>query len=148
VVKSRAWLLTLGAFGGILGVVGEGKNKILLKISYIPAMAKSQQNSAFVFYNNILAGTLRKLPMGYEFQYSKSYLDNPGYPPIAFSLPRQDNVFYSQVLFPFFYGLLSEGSNRQIQEKLLKIDSRDHFTLLIKTANSDTIGAVTVREHL
>jgi serine/threonine-protein kinase HipA len=44
--------------------------------------------------------------------------------------------------------MLSEGSNRHIQEKLLKIDSNDDFTLLIKTAHTETIGAITVRESL
>jgi serine/threonine-protein kinase HipA len=44
--------------------------------------------------------------------------------------------------------MLSEGSNRKIQEKLLKIDSSDNFSLLVQTAHTETIGAITVREHL
>jgi serine/threonine-protein kinase HipA len=49
-------------------------------------------------------------------------------------------------LFPFFYGLLSEGTNKEIQSKLLKIDENDDFTRLIKTAENDTIGAITIKE--
>ena len=104
--------------------------------------------SAFVFYNNIFAGNLCKSQKGYEFKYDKTYLKNKELPQIAFSFPKRKEVFFSKELFPFFYGLLSEGSNRQIQEKLLKIDSKDNFTLLIKTANTETIGAITVREYL
>ncbi|MCL2102185.1 MAG: HipA N-terminal domain-containing protein [Fibromonadales bacterium] len=104
--------------------------------------------TAFVFFNNTLAGTLSKLPAGYEFKYENSYLENAKLPQIAFSFPKQKEVFFSKALFPFFYGMLSEGANREIQEKLLKIDSRDDFTLLIKTAHTETIGAVTVRESL
>jgi serine/threonine-protein kinase HipA len=104
--------------------------------------------SAFVFYNNIFAGTLSELKSGYEFKYENSYLENEKVPQIAFSFPKQKEPFFSEELFPFFYGMLSEGFNRQVQEKLLKIDSSDNFTLLIKTAHTETIGAITVRENL
>jgi len=46
----------------------------------------------------------------------------------------------------FFYGMLAEGINKDIQCRLLKIDEEDDFTRLIKTAGEDTIGAITVKE--
>jgi len=49
------------------------------------------------------------------------------------------------VLFSFFSGLLSEGINKDIQCRLLKIDENDDFTRLLKTAGEDTIGAITVK---
>jgi HipA-like protein len=50
--------------------------------------------SVFVFYNNILAGTLCKLPNGYEFKYEESYLSNEQLPQIAFSFPKQKEAFF------------------------------------------------------
>jgi len=51
----------------------------------------------------------------------------------------------SEILFPFFYNMLSEGVNRKLQSMLLKIDENDHFGLLAKTSEYDTIGAVTLK---
>jgi serine/threonine-protein kinase HipA len=49
-------------------------------------------------------------------------------------------------LFPFFYGLLAEGENKDMQCRILKIDENDSFTRLLKTASEDTIGGVIVKE--
>ncbi|WP_245970282.1 HipA N-terminal domain-containing protein [Pseudochryseolinea flava] len=48
-------------------------------------------------------------------------------------------------MFPFFFNMLSEGSNKELQCRLLRIDETDHFALLLAIANFDTIGAVTVK---
>jgi serine/threonine-protein kinase HipA len=42
--------------------------------------------------------------------------------------------------------MLSEGVNRQLQSRYLKIDEKDYFGLLLATATTDTIGAITVSE--
>jgi serine/threonine-protein kinase HipA len=103
------------------------------------------ETKAIVYYNNIPAGTLCKDYSGYSFQYLENYLHNPSSPAISISFPKQEKPFRSKILFPFFYGLLSEGENKEIFCKVLKIDERDYFSLLINTAGLDTIGAVTVR---
>lgn len=101
---------------------------------------------AAVYNNNVLAGILAKEADGtYNFQYDETYLENPDCPSISLTLPKTATAFRSEVLFPFFYGLLSEGVNRQTQCRLLKIDESDHFSLLLQTAGSDTIGAITVK---
>lgn len=100
---------------------------------------------AEVYYNKMLAGYLEHQVDGYFFEYDNSYL-NSSNPPISFSFPKHKKKFYSKALFPFFYGMLSEGANKQIQCKSLKIDERDDFTRLLKTAQNDTIGAITVKE--
>jgi serine/threonine-protein kinase HipA len=41
--------------------------------------------------------------------------------------------------------MLSEGVNRKLQCRTLKIDEADDFGLLEATAQYDTIGAVTVK---
>jgi serine/threonine-protein kinase HipA len=100
---------------------------------------------AEVYYNKILAGYLESRGGVYFFEYDYSYLNSPN-PSISFSFPKHIKKFDSEELFPFFYGMLSEGANKQIQCKSLKIDERDDFTRLLKTAQNDTIGAITVKE--
>ncbi|MCL2261261.1 MAG: HipA N-terminal domain-containing protein [Fibromonadales bacterium] len=107
-----------------------------------------KHNKGFVFFNEILAGELNRLSEGYSFKYDESYLVNEKLPQIAHSFPKQKEPFFSERFFPFFYGMLSEGSNREIQERLLKIDSSDHFSLLVETAQTETIGAITVRDKI
>ncbi|PTB96067.1 phosphatidylinositol kinase [Marivirga lumbricoides] len=102
---------------------------------------------AAIYNNTLLAGYLEKTKEGeYLFQYENTYLEDAQTSAISLTLPKSKEIYRSKVLFPFFYGLLSEGVNKLTQCRLLKIDEEDHFGLLIKTANSDTIGAITVKE--
>lgn len=102
---------------------------------------------AEVYNNGHLAGYLEKTDEGtYIFRYQDNYFQNPEAPPISLSLPKTQIEYRSKTLFPFFFGLLSEGVNKQIQCRLLKIDENDHFGLLLKTAYADTIGAVIVKD--
>ena len=41
--------------------------------------------------------------------------------------------------------MLSEGENRQVQSQILRIDADDDFGILLATAQTDTIGAVTIK---
>lgn len=104
------------------------------------------EQKANVYFNGELAGRLTKRSGKYEFIYDETYFNDPGKPPISLSFPKDNREYRSDILFSFFFGLLAEGENKQLQCRLLKIDERDNFTRLIKTAGSDTIGAVTVRE--
>lgn len=102
---------------------------------------------AAVYNNNTLAGLLEKTSQGdYVFTYDQDYRENPETSSISLSLPKANRTYRSHILFPFFYGLLSEGVNKQTQCRLLKIDEKDYFTLLLKTANRDTIGSITIKE--
>lgn len=102
---------------------------------------------AGVYNNGILAGFLEKTgSSGYTFTYTNEYLQNTGLPAISLSFPKTQQQFESNELFAFFYGMLAEGVNKDIQCRLLKIDEEDDFTRLIKTAGEDTIGAITVKE--
>lgn len=100
-----------------------------------------------VYYNSLLTGHLEKRgPDDYRFEYEDSYVTDPLKPAISLSLPKTQREHQSKVLFPFFYGLLAEGINKEIQCRLLRIDENDDFTRLLKTAGDDTIGAITVKE--
>ena len=100
-----------------------------------------------VYINNILAGTLQKSADGtFLFRYEDDYFANDLMPAISLTLPKTSQQYESRFLFSFFYGLLAEGVNKDIQCRLLKIDEEDVFTRLLKTAGDDTIGAITIKE--
>jgi len=41
--------------------------------------------------------------------------------------------------------MLSEGFNRQLQSRMLRIDENDFFGLLMASAQYDTVGAITIK---
>lgn len=101
---------------------------------------------AGVYNNGILAGVLEKRANGtYSFEYDEAYLQNDKNPSISLTLPRNITNHESQKLFAFFFGLMSEGVNKNIQCRLLKIDENDHFGRLLLTAQEDNIGSITVK---
>lgn len=102
---------------------------------------------AHIFANGVLAGELEQTDdYGYVFRYDSDYLETPEYSSISLTLPKRAEPYESEVLFPFFFNMLSEGVNKTMQCSLLNIDERDYFSLLLKTAQVDTIGAITVKE--
>jgi HipA-like protein len=102
--------------------------------------------AAQVLYNGRLAGILSKSAGTYRFVYDKNYLATPGSRSVSLTLPLQETPYESNVLFPVFINMLSEGSNKAIQNRLLKIDEKDYFSLLLATAMSETIGPLTIKE--
>lgn len=99
-----------------------------------------------VYYNDIRAGIIEYSNGMYAFTYDDLYLSEESLPPISLTIPKRTEPYTSEILFPFFFGLLAEGITKELQCRTLKIDEDDHFTRLLKTAGSDTIGPVTVRE--
>ena len=102
--------------------------------------------TGYVYYNGRLAGKIRYSNDTYVFVYDGLYISDPDAPSISLTLPKTKKEYRSTVLFPFFFGLLAEGTDKELQCRVLKIDEKDHFTRLLKTAGIETIGAVTVRE--
>jgi HipA-like protein len=99
-----------------------------------------------VYRNKEYAGTLiEENRAEYLFRYDSTYYAHDTKPAISLTLPKSQQEYRSPVLFPFFFNMLSEGVNRQLQSRLLKIDEEDHFGLLSATAQYDTIGAITVK---
>lgn len=99
---------------------------------------------ALVYRNNILAGILIE-DNGYTFRYNDDYFNDRDKPAISLTMPKTNHEYKSDNLFSFFYNMLSEGVNKRIQSRQFKIDENDHFGLLLASAHTDTIGAVTVR---
>ncbi|MDX9695096.1 MAG: HipA N-terminal domain-containing protein [Bacteroidales bacterium] len=101
---------------------------------------------AKVYRNNYLAGELiQENSKSYVFRYSDSYYSNNSLPAISLTLPKTHQEYKSEYLFPFFFNMLSEGVNRKLQSRQLKIDEKDYFGLLLETTKYDTIGAITLK---
>lgn len=98
-----------------------------------------------IFLNDIEVGKLRFESNRYEFEYLESYLLSDRPMPISLSLPLTADTYFSEELFPFFQGLLTEGWLKSIQEHTQHLDRDDLFSFL-KYNGKDLVGAVTVRD--
>lgn len=102
---------------------------------------------AEVFYKNKPAGLLTQLDTGnFIFRYHDAWFNDSSKPAISLTLPKNKQQYESDFLFPFFYNMLPEGSNKQLVCFEFRIDSNDDFGLLLTTAKHDTIGAVTINK--
>ena len=102
--------------------------------------------TAQVFYNGELAGVLMEETRNkYRFRYDDVWFVNDKKPPVSLTMPKSSQEYESEYLFPFFFNMLSEGFNRNLQSKLLRIDENDSFGLLLATAQYDTIAAITIK---
>lgn len=102
---------------------------------------------ADVLFNNEPAGLLTQLDDGsFIYRYHDSWFENPRKPSISLTLPKSQQEYQSEHLFPFFYNMLPEGYNKQTVCFELRIDAKDHFGLLLSTARYDTIGAIQIKK--
>ncbi|OPX28187.1 MAG: hypothetical protein B1H08_06425 [Candidatus Omnitrophica bacterium 4484_171] len=106
-------------------------------------MEDNKFRKTLVLFKDQEAGILEEIEGGYRFTYKDTFINN--HYSISVSLPKEQRVFESKTLFPFFLGLLPEGWYLEITSKVLKIDKNDKFGLLLATCK-DTIGAVTIKE--
>lgn len=100
---------------------------------------------AIIKMDTQIAGWLIQDENGYHFKYDPAYLSQTNPKPISLTLPLQEKVFTSNVLFPFFDGLIPEGWLLDIAEKNWKLNPRDRMGLLLACCK-DCIGAVSVEE--
>jgi len=101
----------------------------------------------YVYDGSTFVGEIYFDGSNYIFTYDDTFLNASENFAISLTLPKSKEPFISTHLHPFFSNLLAEGNLKKLQCKALKIDEEDEFTRLIKTANIDTIGAITVREE-
>ena len=95
-----------------------------------------------VFVHDIEAGILQETDdRKYIFTYKNHYSDDP----VCIAMPVRSEAYNSNYLFPYFFNMLSEGANRELQSIVHHIDENDDFGILLATAHTDTIGAVTIK---
>ncbi len=101
--------------------------------------------TAKILFKDNEAGVLTQYDDGsFSFCYTDSWMGDNSKPEISLTLPKIKQEFRSEFLFPFFYNMLPEGTNKQVVCRLNKIDQTDYFGLLMTTAKNDSIGAVRV----
>lgn len=101
---------------------------------------------AKVYFKEKEAGLLTQHDNGsFTFRYDDLWIADNTKPQISLTLPKTKQEYHSDYLFPFFFNMLPEGTNKQIVCKYMRIDENDYFSLLITTARYDTIGAVTIK---
>ena len=102
---------------------------------------------ATVFYKNERAGKISQLDDGsFVFQYDNAWFKETAKPAISLTLPKTCQKYTLNHLFPFFFNMLPEGSNKQTVCFQNRLDLDDHFGILLITAENDTIGAVQVKK--
>ncbi len=100
---------------------------------------------AKILYKNQKAGMLIQHDNGsFTFKYNDLWINDDNKPVISLTFPKSQQAYHSTFLFPFFYNMLPEGSNKQIVCKLNRLDLNDYFGLLLTTAKHDNIGAIKV----
>ena len=98
---------------------------------------------ANVYYKDMLSGVLTENDEGYEFCYLSDYLSLENAKPVSLTLPLQEQIFKSSVLFPFVDGLIPEGWLLNIASDSWKINKNDRMGLLLACCQN-TIGAVSI----
>ena len=103
---------------------------------------------AEVYNHDILSGVLEEDAPGhgYIFTYDNDYIAYIANDPISITMPLREESYKSEYLFPVFSNMLPEGANRKIVCRGWRLDENDYFSLLMKIATNDTIGALTVKE--
>lgn len=101
---------------------------------------------AYIYVEDIFAGTLDENDHGYSFVYDEEYLAKDHAKQVSLTLPLRKEVYESKVLFPFFDGLIPEGWLLDIACHNWKLESKDRFGLLLVTCK-DPIGNVSVQKE-
>ena len=99
---------------------------------------------AEVYIRNKFAGILKETDDGYSFLYDEDYL-NKYNSPVSLTLPLRKEEYVSNILFPFFDGLIPEGFLFDVATNNWKINPSDRFGILLLTSK-DTIGDVSLKE--
>ena len=100
---------------------------------------------AVVFFRDLKAGELLEDENGYAFSYYPDYLKGENAVAVSLTLPLSETKYNSNVLFPFFDGLIPEGWLLDISVKNWKLNPNDRMALLLACCR-DCIGAVSIEE--
>ena len=98
-----------------------------------------------VFVNDVFAGYITQDESGYSFYYVEEYLSGEELLPVSLTLPLTDKVYKSDVLFPFFDGLIPEGYLLNVAIKHFGVDRNNRMDLLLKVCK-DVAGNVSIED--
>lgn len=102
---------------------------------------------AEIYYKGEKAGMLTQHDDGsFTYRYDDQWMADRSRPSISLTLPKSRQDYQAPHLFPFFFNMLPEGTNKQVVCRLMRVDRDDYFSLLTITAQYDAIGAITVKK--
>ena len=102
--------------------------------------------SVDVYINDRFAGVLSEVsPSEFRFRYDDQYFSDASTPSISATLPKTQQEYTSERVFPFFTNMLPEGGNRRMACRRNKVDEDDFFGMLMMMRGADFIGAVNLR---
>ncbi len=107
----------------------------------------SEYRRGYIYVQGEYAGILEETDEGYTFCYDTEYMKKENAVAISLTMPLQDEIYQSTVLFPFFDGLIPEGWLLNVVSRNWKIDKNDRFGLLL-SACKDCIGDVCIKEEV
>jgi len=101
---------------------------------------------AIVYMNNVPAGVLTEQDdRSFLFKYDDNYFVDSSKPAISLTLPKSKKEYVEESMFPFFYNMLSEGTNLKYQAHLFHADENDYLKILVESASNDNIGAISFK---
>jgi len=92
---------------------------------------------------NKRVGVITQSDDGFEFCYDPEYITSDFSEAISLTLPLRFEPYKSNIIFPFFDGLIPEGWLLEIAQLNWKINRNDRMELLL-TCCKDCLGAVSV----
>lgn len=99
---------------------------------------------ANIYFRNLLSGILEETDTGYRFTYVKNYLELSSAEPVSLTMPLRELPYDSNILHPFFDGLIPEGWLLDVALRNSDISQLDRMGLLLLCCK-DCIGAVSVQ---
>ena len=100
-----------------------------------------------VYYGDIYAGQLTELARSnYVFAYDEDYLADKSLPPVSVNLPKTQQVYHAERIFPVFTNMLPEGANRRALCRARKVDEQDFFGMLEMICGMDAIGKFVLKK--
>ena len=101
-----------------------------------------------VYCNDLFCGTIiQDDDNKFIFEYTLDWFNDESKPAISLTMPKTQKIYQSDILFPFFDGLIPEGYLLELAIRSFGIKANDRMTLLLKTCNNP-IGNVSVKEDL
>lgn len=97
--------------------------------------------------NEEIAGTLKETEQGYEFAYNAEYVEKDSATPVSLTLPLRKPPYITNVMFPFFDGLIPEGWLLDVVKETWKVNPNDRMGLLLVSCR-DCIGNVSIRDSM
>ena len=94
---------------------------------------------------NQLAGILSETEQGYSFVYDLDYIRHNEAQAVSLTFPLRQAPYQSNILFPFFDGLIPEGWLLDIAERNWKLNQKDRMGLLLACCK-DCIGALSIEQ--